>query len=209
MSTRHVRAGLALAIALAMAPGAAAAQSPEPSVAPSAAAAAACDDLASLLPGEVGDGLALEAEVGEGVDGFDPDDMLDPFLASLGLGREAVCSVGIRYGPTTSDQIGLLVRVQGAGPGLAEGLATALAERLREYGSEVRQEAVGLPSGPATRLSIVASGDASALLVAAATADAALLTPSEALALALLPLAADPVPGASWRPPSAAPSPEG
>ncbi|MEZ4597367.1 MAG: hypothetical protein R3C32_11445 [Chloroflexota bacterium] len=173
-------------------PPASAIASPASPAAPAAspAAPADCADLEGLLPTSLGEGQELSAEVDVGVDGFDPDDMLDPFLGSLGLDRDDVCSVGIRYGPTTTDHIGLLVRVRGAGPGLAGRLATALAERLREYGNQVTEEPVGLPTGPATQLRIVATGEETLLFVADAWAGSALLTPSTSLLGALLPRAA-------------------
>jgi hypothetical protein len=204
---RGLGAVLGACLALGLAPGVVGAQSASPatqsaSPGPSASGspAAHCTDLAAVLPTELADSQALTAEVGEGVAGFDPDDMLDPFLGSLGLDRDDVCSVGIRYGPAaTTDLIGLLVRVRGAGPGLAAGLATALAERLREYGNEVTEEAVEGTTGPVTRLRIVASGEETLLLVADATSDSALLSASQALLEVLLPLLpeASPEPGAS------------
>lgn len=188
---RPVRLAAMTAFLVALGAGPAGAQSPGPSGSPRGPVD--CADLEVLLPTDLGEGLGLTAEVGSGVDGFEPDDMLDPLLGSLGLGRDDVCSVGIRYGSPPTDLIGLLVRVRGAGPGLAGNLAGALAERLREYGSEVLEETFETPGGSATRLRIHASGTESQLLVTAATTDTALLTGSESL-LDALPL---PGPGPS------------
>ncbi|MFN8517868.1 MAG: hypothetical protein U0667_00445 [Chloroflexota bacterium] len=205
MAARAVVVGLVLGVA----PGATFAQSAHgdsPSPTPGAAGSpgpaashepAACLDLLDLPPEDLGDDRLLTAEAASGVEDFDPDDMLDPFLASLGLDRDDVCSVGIRYGPAaTTDLIGLLVRVRGAGTGLGEGLASALADRLREYGNEVTQESIDVPPKVATRLRIVASGAETQLLVADAASDVALVTPSQELLEALLPL----VPAASPQP---------
>jgi hypothetical protein len=209
---RRLASGLVLLMALGAAP--AWAQSPGGSASPTAPASvpeapadspeapADCADLEGLLPTDLGEGLQLTAEVASGVDGFDPDDMLDPFLGSLALDRDDVCSVGIRYGPTTTELIGLLVRVRGAGPGLAESLATALEARLREYGNEVTSEPVELAGGPATRLRIVAAGEETVLLVTDAMPDVALLTPSEPLLEAILPVEADRSPAPSAAPPT-------
>lgn len=191
-------------------PSMAPAGSPGPSPAPSSAGsspAADCTDLALLLPSELGDGLTLTAEVADDVAGLDPDDLLDPFLRTLGRHRADLCSVSIRYGAEPTDLVGLLLRVRGAGPGIAKVLAGALAERLREYGGEVSLESVDVPTGSATRLGISASGEETLLLMAAATTDSVLLTPSgmllEVLLEALPPLA----PGPSLTPDRAAGDP--
>ncbi len=191
-----MRRSLAAVLVLLLLPGTVVAQSPGPSASPGVAVD--CADLAALLPTQLGDGLGLTVEVVSGVEGFDPDDMLDPFLGSLGLGRQDLCSVGIRYGTPPTELIGLLVRLRGAGPGVAEGLAAALAERLREYGSEVVEETLETADGVVSRLAISASGDESQLLVGAATTDSVLLTDSEPLLDALLPLG----PAASQTPPA-------
>lgn len=162
-----------------------------------------CAGLGALLPGDLGDGLALTVEVAAGVAGFEPEDMLDPFLGALGLGRDDVCSVGIRYGEPNPERIALLVRVRDAGPGLAERLAAALAERLRAYGNEVTAEASEVAGAAAQLLRISASGSETVLVLVDAMEDTALVSTSPELLAELLPLvprpsgvpAPSPVPG--------------
>ena len=174
--------------------------SPPSSTAP-ALPAADCRDLAALLPARVGDGIPLTATRTSGVEGIDPDDLLDPFLDSMGLGRSDVCGLSLRTGDDPTDAAALLLRVRGARPGLATPFAAAIAKRVRGYGQAVVEDGIDVDGRAVRRLSITASGVATVLLIAAASPDAVLLTESTELLRALLPsLPGEPVPAPSGEP---------
>ncbi|MCY7418041.1 MAG: hypothetical protein LH650_06015, partial [Chloroflexi bacterium] len=69
-----------------------AAQSP----APSSPSAADCVPVAALLPPRIDD-LVLVSSIVPGVAAIDPEELLDPLLASLGRARWDVCVVVLAY----------------------------------------------------------------------------------------------------------------
>jgi hypothetical protein len=177
---RLVLLALAQILAPAAAVGATSVPSPE--------AAIDCSDLVELLPAALTEDLVLTATLTTGVELIDPDDLLDPFLASLGLGRDDLCGVSLRYGDDPAmASAGMLLRVRGTGPDLAPGVAAALGERLRAYGHEVSEDHLDVGGWPVSRLSVTATGVTTVLLVAAATPDSVLLTASIELLEAVLP----------------------
>ncbi len=149
---------------------------PSPGASP---ASADCSDLAAVVSGGLDDGAGLEATPTTGIEAIDPDDLLDPFLSSLGLGRTDVCGVMLRYGPEPAT--GMLLWIRDAGPGLGPSLATALADRLRGYGQAVAEETLAVSGAPVTRLRIASTGGDSLLLVASFGSGPVLLTGSPAL----------------------------
>jgi hypothetical protein len=160
--------------------------------------AADCADLVALLPADLGDGLELRATPTTGVEGIDPDDLLDPFLASVGASRADVCGVDLRAGDETAGSAALVLRVRATLPDLADTFAAALAERLRGYGQTVAEDRSDVGGRPVHRLSVTASGATTMVLVAAATPDSVLVTSSDDLLEALLPwLPGAPEPSAS------------
>jgi len=149
-----------------------------------ASSAVDCSNLAASMSETVGEGGALEATATSGVEGIDPDDLLDPLLRSLGLERTDVCGVTLR----TADpaRVGMLLRFRGGGTDLAKALAVALADRLRSYGQVVREDALQVGGVLVTRLLVGPTTSATPLLVVAATTDSVLLADSPELAEALL-----------------------
>jgi hypothetical protein len=170
--------------------------SPDPST--SGVPAVDCADLVALLPADLGDGSALRVTPTTGVEGIDPDDLLDPFLASVGASRDDVCGVDVRAGDDAAGSAALVLRVRGTLPDLAATFAAALAERLRGYGQTVAEDRSDLGGRPVHRLSVTASGATTLVLVAAATPDSVLVTSSDDLLRGLLPwLPGAPAPSAS------------
>jgi hypothetical protein len=174
-------------------------------VTPSPAPAADCTDLVALLPANLGDGSALTATPTVGVQGIDPDDLLDPFLASVGAGRDDVCGVSLRADDEAVGSVALLLRVRGSGPGLAATFSAALADRLRGYGRSVAEDDTAIEGSTVHRLTITSSGATTVLLVAAATPDSVVVSPSHDLLAHLLPW----LPGAPSASSSVPPGPSG
>jgi len=186
------------AMILAMAAGmtAAGAQSPMPSTSPSpvsqvpspapssavspspAAVVADCSAVAALLPASVDD-LTLDATTTSGVAAIDPDELLDPLLASLGRARSDVCVVAFRYGDSPDALAGQLLHIAGAAvPDLAARFADALRLQLVAYGAVASPLAVESDGRPIWTLAISADGTHSKI-VAAQLDDTLLLTTAQ------------------------------
>lgn len=196
---------------LCLASGVAIAGSPSPAaspVPPGASPAADCSDLAASIPERVGAGLVLQAAPTQGVEGIDPDDLLDPLLRSLGRGRPDVCGVTLRIADPA--RAGMLLRIRDGGPDLAATVAAALAERLRGYGQVVAEDTLQVGEVPVARLLVGPAASATALLVATTAADVVLLTDSTELAEVVLAALPRPSPIAPWpSPASPVPSTDG
>jgi hypothetical protein len=149
------------------------AQSPIP-VAPPASGAtttpvaspapADCTSAAALLPASIDD-RSLQATVTSGVAAIDPDELLDPLLASLGRVRTDVCVVSFRYGDAPGALAGGLLRIAGAGvTDLAERFVDAMRERLVAYGAETSPGSVAAGGRTVWSLDVTADGTRSRVL---------------------------------------------
>lgn len=161
------------------------ARSPVPSAPPASGAATApvaspasadCTSAAALLPASIDD-RPLQATVTSGVAAIDPDELLDPLLASLGRARTDVCVVSFRYGDAPGALTGGLLRITGAGvTDLAERFVDAMRERLVAYGAEASPGSVAAGGRTVWSLHVTADGTRSRVLATQAGDDVLLTT---------------------------------
>lgn len=146
--------------------------SPGPS--PSTPPVVSCQDLLIALPPVIGDGT-LRAATSRGVEGIDPDDLLDPLLASLDRTRDDVC--GVRFGyPPADGPTGQLLRIRDVAlEDLATQIGVALAAQLRSYGAQVVDESVTVEGVPGITLSVLADDQSSGLTILTVAPDTVLL----------------------------------
>ncbi len=164
---RVVLASVALAAWLSSVPGVTA-QTPAaslPSIPTASPAPADCGAAAALLPRTIDD-QQLRTTITEGIAAIDPDDLLDPLLASLGRSRDDVCLVAFRFGTGSDSLAGELLRIAGADTtGLGERFAAALRDRLETYGAQASASPVWVDGEPAWQLGVVADGQASDIVI--------------------------------------------
>jgi hypothetical protein len=147
-----------------------------PAPSPSSPPMVSCQDLLVALPPVIGDGT-LRAATSRGVEGIDPDDLLDPLLASLGRNRDDLCGVRFGYPPATGPT-GQLLRIRDVAlDDLATQVGGALATRLRSYGARVADEVVTVDGVPGITLDVLADGQATSLTILAVAPDTVLLVP--------------------------------
>ncbi len=202
---RVVLASVAFAAWLSSVPGVMA-QTPAaslPSIPTASPALADCGAVAAILPRTIDD-QQLHMTITEGVAAIDPDDLLDPLLASLGRTRDDVCLVAFRFGAGSGSLAGELLRIAGADTtGLGERFAAALHDRLVAYGARASASPADIDGAPAWQLGVVAGGQASDIVIDQ-LGDTLLLTSGLDALRRLLPLlAAD---GAPLPSPSAVPA---
>ncbi len=190
-------------------PAATAPSAPTPSDAapsvPDAAGPVDCGSLAALLPSTL-EGRAVTITVSPGISAIDPDDLLDPLLASLGRTRDDVCVVAFQYGEGQA-MAGRLLHIEGAAiPDLAGRFVLALRDRLVEYGAMASAAPTDAAGEPTWQLRITAGGKPSEVMVHG-FGDTLLVTSSRASMGRLMGLIpTDPVPG-SLAPPRSSGAP--
>lgn len=167
--------------------------SPSPSVPPpsptGSPAVADCSSAIGMLPQTVDD-QPLDATMTEGVAAIDPDELLDPLLASLGRTRTDVCVVAFRYGDAPDGLAGQLLRIAGAAvTDLAQQFLDALRERLVAYGAQADRASVEAGGRIVQTLDVTAEGERSQVVVAQ-LGDVLLLTTGVDAMDRLLPLLA-------------------
>jgi len=170
--------------------------SPAPPSSPTGSPAVAdCSAAVGMLPQTVDD-QPLDATITEGVAAIDPDELLDPLLASLGRTRADVCVVAFRYGDAPDAPAGQLLRIAGAAvTDLAQRFLDALRERLVAYGAQADRASVEAGGRTVQALDVSAEGDRSQVAVAQ-LGDVLLLTTGVDALDRLLPLLAA-APGSS------------
>ncbi|MBX3029964.1 MAG: hypothetical protein KF809_07370 [Chloroflexi bacterium] len=158
-------------------PSASAAVDVSPVPSSSAAPIVSCQDLLVALPATMGAGT-LRAATSRGIEGIDPDDLLDPLLASLGRSRDDLC--GVRFGyPPAAGPTGELLRIRDvAVDDLATRVGGALVARLRSYGAQVTDESVVVGEVTGLSIVVVADGQTSGLTVLGTGPDTVLLLPA-------------------------------
>lgn len=175
MTARAAFVGTCLAIALAIPPG-----TPAPGPAD-------CGPIAARLPAEI-DGGRVEHNITAGVAAIDPDELLDPLLASLGRMRSDVCLVDVHAGEGPDALAGQLLHIAGVDvPDLAERFSTAIGARLRAYGAQVLATTVEVGGRTLPVLEVTAAGQPSQIL-AAQLGDAVLIATTPGAMRRLLPV---------------------
>ena len=184
-----------------------AAQSP----APSSPSVTDCVPVAAVLPPRIDD-VVLVSSIVPGVAAIDPEELLDPLLASLGRARSDVCVVVLAYGSGSTAVSGQLLHIQGASVSdLAARFSDAVRERLIGYGAGAVSTVSYLAGQKVWSLDVTTQGQVSQVL-AWQLGDTLLVASDPAAMSRLVPLLAVAVgpspssePGSG--PPSTAPAP--